>query len=121
MGGTIYNVYTISDRKPVFVTGVHYPEDKLFVCNNNFLCRESYIAKDKDILVVLTLNRNSNKLKRQIEYMYNSRLNLANPWFLRFSLDDEYEKISEKEYKQGRNVFNNYKKFDYIPLSKLAK
>ena len=117
--GTIYNVYTISDRKPAYVTGVHYPEDKLFVCNDNFLCKESHIAIDKDILVVLTLNRNSNKLKRQIEYMYNAMLSQANPWFMRFSLDDEYEKISEKEYKQGRHVFHNYKKFNYTPLSKV--
>ena len=117
--GTIYSVYTISDRKPVYVSGIHYPEDKLFVCNDNFLCKESHIAIDKDILVVLTLNRNSNKLNRQIEYMYNSRLNQTNPWFLRFNADDKYEYISEKEYKQGRHVFSNYKKFNYIPLSKL--
>jgi diphthamide synthase subunit DPH2 len=97
---------------------INYPEDELFICNDNFLCKESHIAKDKNIFTVRTLKRNINSLNSQIEYLYNSRLDKENPWFLRFNDNEKYERITEKEYEQGIKVFNNYKKINYTPLNK---
>lgn len=118
-GKTFYDLYTMVNRKPQYVYGAYYPDESHYVCNDRYLCKETRIAKDKNIFTVRTLGINSTKRPLVVEYLYNEMLNKQNPWFRTYSLDDQYESISKKTYNQGISTFNGYKKFDYIPLSRL--
>ena len=110
----IYDIYTIVDRKPEHAVSSS-SADKYFVCNDNFLCREKFVSDNENIFSVNYFIGNSAKLKRQIEFMYNSNLNRKNPWFRTFEITN-YQNISKETYDQGKTNFNEYKKFDYIPL-----
>ena len=114
----IFDIYTIVDRKPVHVASSS-KTDKYFVCDDSYLCRELLVSHNKNTFVVNFINGNSSKLNRQVEYMYNSDLDKNNQWLRAFGITDNYENISKEMFTQGKNYFNEYKKFNYIPLSEI--
>lgn len=117
--GTIYDMYTIVNRKPKNVFSQYNRQEKYYVCNDNLLCEEICNTKDKKMFAVHTLENNSTNRPLLVEYMYNKELNRENPWFRTYTAGNQYERISKETYNQEISTFDDYKKFNYIPLSKL--
>lgn len=113
--GNLYDIYTISDRKPVHViNGI----EKLFVCNDIFICTDTVRNKNEKLFSVYSLERNSKKLNLFVKYMYNKDKNKANPWFRAYYNKNNYENISKKTYEEEKARYSDYKKFNYALLSK---
>lgn len=116
--GTIYDMYTMINRKPEHVFSKDYPNEKYYVCNDSLLCGDIKAGKDKKMFFVRSVDRNSKNMPLVVEYMYNAERNKENPWFRTYKPDGLYERISKEEYNEGIRTFDDYKKFNYVPLSK---
>ena len=119
--GTIFEIYSISSGKPVHVfaadNGARY-----FVCSNNFLCVDDKISKNKNIFRISYIDKNSAALTLQAQYMYDTKKDKKNPWFVNYGISKKtWQPIPKQEYDNARKIFGDYKRFDYIPLAELDK
>ncbi len=118
-GATVYDIYTMVDRKPEHVLARNYSYHKYFICNDTYICRDAQVAKDKNIFTVIDIEKNSTERKLVVEYLYNEKLSKTNPWFRTFKAGDKYQSVSKETYDWGINSFSDFLNLDYIPLSKL--
>jgi hypothetical protein len=117
--GVIYDIYTMSDRKPVHVVSGG-SRNRYFVCDDVFLCNEFSSGAGESDWIVYNLVENSAQLYPQVGFKYDDYKNKDNPWFISYNIfKDEWENVPEGIYNERKEVFNNYKRFDYIPLSNL--
>ena len=121
--GIIYDIYTMVDRKPQHVISGGN-RDRYFVCDYAFICNEYSSGAKESGVRVYNLVENSTELFPQVSFKYDGYQNEKRPWFLSYgnNIDaDSWENVSEETYKERKLIFERYERFDFIPLSKLAK
>ncbi len=119
--GVIYDIYTMVDRKPVHVISGG-ARDRYFVCDEAFLCNEYSSGANESGWLVYILVENSTELFPQVGFKYDGYKNSKNPWFISYDFkNDKWENVSEKFFNERKKVFEQYKRFDYIPLGSLNK
>ena len=116
--GVIYDMYTMVDRKPKHVVSGG-SRNRYFVCDGTFICNEYSAGALESGVRVYILVENSTELFPQVSFKYDAYTNSDKPWFLSYGGEDEWENVSEKKFEERKKVFNEYKRFDFIPLSKL--
>ena len=115
--GIIYDMYTMVNRKPKHVISGG-SRNRYFVCDDVFVCREYSSGANESGWLVYVLNENSTELYGQVGFKYDGYNNPKNPWFLMYGFSDEnWENVSENVFKERKQVFEKYERFDYIPLS----
>ena len=112
----VYDVYTMVDRKPSHVAGAD-ETNRYFVCDDIYLYEKSTEAK-KAVDKVLTLDRNSTKLRSVMGLMYSTE-NKKKMYYISNGNTGNWEKVSKKSYNERKMLFSDYKKFDFVPLSKI--
>ena len=112
----IYHVYTVVDRKPAYVVGAD-KTNSYFVCNDVYLYEKSTDAK-KEVEKILSLDRNSVKLRTVMGLMYSTE-NKKKAYYISNGNFGNWEKLAKKSYDERKMLFSDYKKFDFVPLSKI--
>ena len=117
--GVAYDIYTMTDRKPVHVISGG-ARDRYFACDGTFVCREYSSGAQESGMLVYNLVENSTELFPQVGFKYDGYENKKNPWFISYDFEkDEWDNVSKEKYDERKKVFNKYERFDYIPLSTL--
>ena len=116
--GVIYDMYTMVDRRPVHVVSGG-SRNRYFVCDTAFICNEYSGGANESGVTVYNLVENSTELFPQVYFKYDGYQNTKSPWFLKYGSDNNWENISEKAYKERKEVFDKYERFNFIPLSTL--
>ena len=114
--GVIYDMYTMVDRKPKHVTSGG-ARNRFYVCDGAFICNEYSSGALESGVNVFILVENSTELFPQVSFKYDGYTNPKNPWFLAYS-DDKWENVTEEKFKERKKVFEQYERFDFIPLNK---
>lgn len=121
--GIIYDLYTMVDRKPKHVMSAG-ARNRFFVCDDVFLCNEYSSGAGESGMTVYNLVENSTELYPQVSFKYDEYANKKNPWFISYGSgvnDDKWENMPYDEIKERQAVFEQYKRFDYKPLSTIKK
>ena len=113
--GVIYDVYTMVDRKPAHVVS-GWSRSRYYVSDENFLCNEYSSGAGESGWIIYNLEPNSTELLQQVSFKVDTYENEKKPWFLSYS-EDEWENVSEKKWNERKEIFDNYTRFDYTPLS----
>ena len=117
--GVIYDIYTMVDRKPVHVISGG-ARNRYFVCDDTFLCNEYSSGANESGWLVYILVENSTELFPQVGFKYDGYQNSKNPWFISYDFKNgKWENVSEKYFKEIKSTFDTYKRYDYIPFSKI--
>jgi len=117
--GIIYDIYTMVDRKPKHVVSGG-SRDRYFVCNDSFICNEYSSGALESGNLIYILVENSTELFPQVGFKYDGYENKKNPFFISYNFsENEWENVSEKKFKERIKTFEKYKRFEYIPFSKL--
>ena len=95
--GMIYDIYTMVNRAPKRVPFT-FDKVELFVCNDIFLCYNYSSTKKSGKTTVFGLNKNSTKLYTHNEFSYDKK---------------------KKDYDDMMSAYGDYKRFDFVPFSKL--
>lgn len=119
--GVVYDMYTMVNRKPQHaVSGGS--RNRYYVCDDAFICNEYSSGALESGVRVYILVENSTELYPQVSFKYDGYTNPKKPWFLSYGSDmneEKWENVSEKTYRDRKQVFNRYERFNYIPLSKV--
>ena len=115
---TIYDIYTMANRKPVHVTSGG-SRNRYYVCDELFLCNEYSNGAKESGTNVYALVENSTELFPQVGFKYDGYENEKNPWFLSYNIEkDEWENVTKERYDERKAVFERYNVLNYTPLSK---
>lgn len=115
--GVIYDIYTMKNRKPVHVISGG-TRNRYYVCDKIFLCNEYSSGAQESGKLVYILVENSTELFPQVGFKYDGYENPKKPWFISYNfLENKWENVSEKIFKERKAVFDSYLRFNYIPLS----
>ena len=115
--GIIYDIYTMVNRTPKHVASGGN-RDRYFVCDDYFLCNEYISGALENGWLVYNLVENSNELFPQVGFKYDAYSNKNNPWFISYDFaNNKWENVSKKQFDDRKTVFNDYKRFEYIPFS----
>ena len=119
--GVIYDIYTVVNRVPEHVVSGG-SRNIYYVCNESFVCNEYSSGALENGLNVYFLTENSTELFPQVSFKYDGYKNSKKPWFLSYGTnsDDKWENVSEEVYNDRKRTFSRYRRFDYIPLSKIS-
>lgn len=117
--GVVYDIYTMVDRKPRHVISGG-ARDRYYACDGTFVCNEYSSGALESGVRVYNLVENSTELFPQVSFKYDGYTNPKNPWFLSYG-EDKWENVSEKTYKERKEVFERYERFDFTPLNKFLK
>ena len=115
--GVIYDIYTMVDRQPMHVVSGG-TRNRYYVCNDVFLCNEYSSGALESGLDVYILVENSIELFPQVSFKYDGYEDKNSPWFISYSSDKKWQKVSEKVFKERKSTFEKYKRFNYTPLSR---
>ena len=121
--GIIYDMYTTVNRKPQHVISGG-SRNRYYICDNSFICNEYSSGALESGVRVYILVENSTELFPQVCFKYDGYTNSKQPWFLSYGSgadDDKWENVSEQTYKERKQVFEKYERFDFIPLSKIME
>lgn len=117
--GVIYDIYTMVDRKPVHVISGG-ARNRYFICDDAFICNEYSSGANESGWLVYILVENSTELFPQVGFKYDGYKNSKNPWFISYDFKNEkWDNVSEKMFQERKSTFDKYKRFDYIPFSKI--
>lgn len=112
---TVYDVYTMVDRKPAHVIS-GTARDRYYDYENDFLANEWSGGAGSSGFDVYALMANSTELVFQFGYKYDEYEDEQKPWFKTYD-QDTYESITEEEFNEGFAMSEKYVKLDYSPLS----
>ena len=119
--GVIYDMYSMVNREPVHVVS-GWDRNRYYV-SGCFLCNEFSGGAGLSGLRVYAPVANEGRLFPQVSFKYDAYGNEGEPWFVSFSTDDEedeaWESMPEDEWTVFRARFEDYRRYDYIPLSSL--
>ena len=118
--GIIYDIYTMVDRKPAHVVSCKEKE-KFFVCDDNFIWNEYPPERSEKIAGVFILKNNSTEIFPKVMFIYDTKLNKKTPWFISYGRNGNLESVSQQVFNERKDLFTEFKKFDYIPLNKFDK
>ncbi len=109
-----YDVYTIAGHAPAIVAS---GSAESYYCNDDdvFLANE-YVDGEVKGFAVYNLDTGSTVLTYQWGVKYDEGADAAEPWFKGYS-QDEYEKITKEDYEREITISDNYRDFQYQPLS----
>lgn len=119
--GVIYDMYTMVNRKPKHVLSGG-SRNRFFVTDGTFLANEYSSGAGESGVRIYILLENSTEIFPQVSFKYDSYKNKEQPWFWSYGSSfekDEWENVTEEAYKERKEVFDRYERFDYIPLSKV--
>ena len=114
--GVIYDIYTMVDRKPKHVISGG-SRNRYYVCDNSFICNEYSSGALESGVSVYNLVENSTELFPQVYFKYDEYQNSKNPYFISYS-DEKWKNVTEEEFDERKKVFEQYERFDFIPLNK---
>ncbi len=115
--GVIYDMYTMVNRKPEHVVSGG-ERNRYYICNDVFVCNEYSEGAGESGMRIYCLVENSTELFPQVTFKYDSYENPKQPWFWAYS-DNKWENVTEEAFYERKKVFDRYKRFEFIPLSKL--
>ena len=121
--GIIYDIYTMVNRTPQHVISGG-SRNRYFVCGNGFICNEYSGGANESGLRVYILLDNSTELFSQVSFKYDGYENPTKPWFVSYGGnvdEDRWENVTEEYFNERKQVFEQYQRFDYIPLNKNSK
>lgn len=119
--GVIYDLYTMVNRKPQHVISGG-SRNRFFACDNAFICNEYSSGALESGVRIYNLVENSTELFPQVSFKYDAYSNKNKPWFISYGseIDNEkWENVDEKTFKERKNIFDSYIRFDFIPLNKV--
>ena len=112
--GMVYDIYTMVNRKPAQVVS-GWDRNYYYVLEYGGLVNiYSYSALEAE-WDTYYLATNSTDIWIQSRVKYDEFSDEKNPWFRAFGDEDEWEKISEKEFDERTE--QDYIRFDFTPLS----
>ncbi|MCR4880486.1 MAG: hypothetical protein K6A44_00845 [bacterium] len=117
--GIIYDIYTMVNRKPQHVISGG-SRNRYFVCDNTFICNEYSGGANESGVRVSIIVENSTELFPQVNFKYDGYANPKNPYFLSYGSENEWDNVTKEAYKKRKKVFEQYERFDFIPLSKYS-
>ena len=116
--GIIYDIYTMKDRKPIHV--ISGGNRDRYYTNGSFIINEYLSGSKENGWIVYNLVENSAELFFQLGFKYDGYADKNNPWFISYNLEnDAWENVSKDVFTDRKANFDNYMKFDYIPLNKV--
>lgn len=121
--GVIYDIYTMVNRQPKHVISGG-SRNRYYVCDDAFICNEYSSGALESGVRVSILIENSTELYPQVSFKYDGYTNPKKPWFLSYSSEineDKWENITEEKYKERKQVFEKYERFNFIPLIEVLK
>ena len=114
--GIVYDVYTMVDRKPAHVVS-GWDRNRYYVLDIGFLCNEYSGGAAAGGWIIYQIVPNDTKLDPVLGFKYDGYVNEKNPWFISYNVEEEeWENVTEEELKETKARFENYVRFDYIPL-----
>ncbi|MBR6127403.1 hypothetical protein IKQ21_06935 [bacterium] len=117
--GVIYDMYTMVNRTPKHVVSGG-TRNRYYICNGTFVCNEYSSGAKESGLRVYVLVENSTALFGQVGFKYDAYENPKNPWFISYGADEnQWKNVPEQFFRERKSVFNQYKRFDFIPLNKI--
>ena len=115
--GTIYDIYTIVDRKPAHVVSGS-ARDRYYALEHGMICNEYSGGADLTGWQSYDIEPNTVNLLPQLGVKEDGYEDKDNPWFVNYgSSDEEWEKIDEKEFDEYRSRLT-YVRPEFTPLSK---
>ena len=118
--GVVYDIYTMVGRKPQHVVSGGN-RNRYFVCDESFICNEYSSGALESGIRVYNLVENSVELFPQVSFKYDGYTNPQKPWFIEYgSSDNDWENVSEEKFNERKKVFEQYKRFDFIPLNEIS-
>ena len=119
--GVIYDMYTMVNREPKHVISGG-SRNRYYVCDGSFVCNEYSSGAGESGVRVYNLVENSTELFPQVSFKYDSYTNPKQPWFLSYgneANDDKWENISEEKFRERKQVFEKYERFDFTPINSI--
>ncbi len=119
--GVIYDMYGMSDRKPVHIaTG--WARNRYYVCNpGTTICNEYSSSAAESGWTIYDYPGNATELHPMVGFKTDLLANEQQPWFVSYNVaEDEWENITESDFNERKASFEDYMRFDYIPLSSVA-
>lgn len=112
--GTIYDIYTMVNRKPQHVTSGG-SRNRYYICDDSFICNEYSVGASESGVQVYNLVENSIELFPQVSFKYDGYKNSKNPWFISYS-EEEWQNVTQTVFDERKKVFEKYERFDFTPL-----
>ncbi|HCM92956.1 MAG TPA: hypothetical protein DIS78_10375 [Lachnospiraceae bacterium] len=115
--GTIYDIYTIVDRKPAHVVSGS-ARDRYYALEYGMICNEYSGGADLTGWQTYDIEPNTVNLLPQLGVKEDGYEDKDNPWFVNYGLsDEEWEKIDEDQFDEYKSRLT-YVRPDFTPLSK---
>ena len=116
--GTVYDIYTMVDRKPVHVLSGS-GRDRYYALKYGLIVNERSDGADDSEWLSYDIEPNTTNLLPQLGVKIDGYEDNDNPWFVNYGSEDEWESISEEDFEEYKSRFE-YVRFDFTPLSKAS-
>lgn len=111
--GTVYDIYTMVDRKPAHVVSGS-ARDRYYALENGMICNEYSGGAGQGGWIIYDIEPNGTDLNMQLHLKYDEYENPDEPWMISYG-EDTWESLTEKEFNQRLSNFP-YERFDFTPL-----
>ncbi|MCR5106546.1 MAG: hypothetical protein K6B28_00125 [Lachnospiraceae bacterium] len=121
--GTVYDVYTMADRKPVHVLS-GWDRNRYYALEYSLMVNEYSGGAGESGYVIFDIEPNTGKIWYQLSLKYSEYDDPDNPWFISYDFTDDgewtnWENVTEEEFNDRLSSFTDYVRFDFTPLSSL--
>ncbi|MBQ7480341.1 MAG: hypothetical protein IJT80_00510, partial [Lachnospiraceae bacterium] len=113
--GTVYDIYTIVDRKPAHVVSGSV-RDRYYALENSMICNEYSGGADLTGWQSYDIEPNTVNLLPQLGIKMDGYENKEKPWFVNYAEPDTWENIDEEQFDEFKSRLE-YIRFDFSPLS----
>lgn len=115
--GTIYDIFTMVDRKPAHVVS-GWDRNRYYVASGVLIVNEFSDSAASSGIVSYILTPNTTELFPQMGLKYDTTEDESKPWYISHSPEtDEWESITEDDYNEYMERYDEYKKIDLTPFS----
>ncbi len=118
--GVVYDIYTMVDRKPAHVLS-GWDRCRYFALKSGMIVNEYSGGAGMTGLNVFDIEPNSTNLFMQVEFKEDEYENEEQPFFISFDEGETWENVTEEEFREFKSRFEDYERFDYVPLSECVK
>ena len=116
--GTVYDIYTMVDRKPVHVLSGS-GRDRYYALEYGMIVNEKSGGADDSEWQSYDIEPNTTNLLPQLGVKVDGYEDKDNPWFANYGSEGEWESISEEDFEEYKSRFE-YVRFDFTPLAKAS-
>lgn len=113
--GTVYDIYTMVDRKPAHVVSGS-ARDRYYALENDMICNEYSNSAFDSGWQTYDIVPNTVELYPQLGIKYDEDENSDKPWFVNYAEPDAWENIDEEQFDEFKSRLE-YIRFDFSPLS----